>query len=122
MKTIDKSTSLYTFVVYCGSAIYVSSELGVMARFGVGETKASLGLALYVIGYGLGPLIWAPMSEIPAFGRNIPYVATFAIYLILGIPTALVDNLGGLLVLRFLQGFFGSPCLANGGATMQDMV
>ena len=71
---------------------------------------------------GLGPLLWAPMSEIPTFGRNVPYVATFAIYLILAVPTALVDNVGGLLFLRFLQGFFGSPCLANGGATMQDMV
>lgn len=25
------------------------------------------------------------------------------------------------MVLRFLQGFFGSPCLANGGASMQDL-
>lgn len=113
---------LYTFAVYCGSAIYVSSELGVMARFGVGPTKASLGLALYVLGYGLGPLLWSPMSEIPVFGRNVPYVATFAIYLFLCVPTALVNKLGGLLVLRFLQGFFGSPCLATGGASMQDMV
>jgi DHA1 family multidrug resistance protein-like MFS transporter len=32
-----------------------------------------------------------------------------------------VDNLGAIIFLRFLQGFFGSPCLANGGATMQDM-
>ncbi|KAI9844277.1 MAG: hypothetical protein M1837_005687 [Sclerophora amabilis] len=112
---------LYTFVVYCGSAIYVSSTLGVMARFGVHETEASLGLALYVLGYGLGPLLWAPMSEIPLFGRNVPYVATFGIYVILCVPTALADNLPGLLFLRFLQGFFGSPCLANGGASMQDM-
>lgn len=36
-------------------------------------------------------------------------------------PTALVDNFAGLIVLRFLQGFFGSPCLATGGATLQDM-
>ena len=111
-----------------------------MARFGVTETVASLGLALYVLGCesilvtslnspyvnchadGCGPLIWAPMSEIPAFGRNLPYIVTFAIYVILCVPTALVDNIGGLLFLRFLQGFFGSPCLANGGATMQDMV
>jgi MFS transporter, DHA1 family, multidrug resistance protein len=109
-----------------------------MQRFGVADFKASLGLALYVIGCecrafmlqdcqlisdldGLGPLLFSPMSEIPLFGRNVPYVATFAIYVILAVPTALVDNLGGLLVLRFLQGFFGSPCLANGGATMQDM-
>ncbi|OXV06162.1 hypothetical protein Egran_06068, partial [Elaphomyces granulatus] len=27
----------------------------------------------------------------------------------------------GFLVLRFLQGFFGSPCLANGGASLQDL-
>jgi DHA1 family multidrug resistance protein-like MFS transporter len=89
-----------------------------MERFGVGEFKAALGLALYVLGYGLGPLILSPMSEIPAFGRNVPYVVTFAIYVILTVPTSLVDNLGGLLVLRFLLGFFGSPCLANGGASM----
>lgn len=59
------------------------------------------------------------MSEMPRFGRNIPYVATFAVFTILALPTALVDNLGGLLTLRFLLGFFGSPCLANGGASMQ---
>ncbi|MCJ1400301.1 hypothetical protein MMC11_003506 [Xylographa trunciseda] len=112
---------LYTFVVYCGSSIYVASELGVIAEFGIGSTEASLGLALYVLGYGLGPLLWAPMSEIPTFGRNIPYITSFAIYLILIIPTALVHNYGGLMVLRFLAGFFGSPCLANGGASMQDM-
>jgi DHA1 family multidrug resistance protein-like MFS transporter len=35
---------------------------------------------------------------------------------------ALVDNYAGLLVLRFLTGFMGSPCLATGAATMQDMV
>jgi DHA1 family multidrug resistance protein-like MFS transporter len=71
---------------------------------------------------GLGPLLFAPMSEIPAIGRSLPYLATLVLYIVLCVPTALVDNLGGLLFLRFLQGFFGSPCLANGGATMQDMV
>lgn len=40
----------YTFVVYSSSSIYVSSEALVMERFGVGDFKASLGLALYVLG------------------------------------------------------------------------
>lgn len=57
----------------------------------------------------------------PAFGRNLPYVATFAIFVILAIPASLVDTFGGLLTLRFLLGFFGSPCLANGGASMGDI-
>lgn len=62
------------------------------------------------------------MSEIPLFGRNIPYISSFALFVILAIPTALIDNYAGLLVLRFLTGFMGSPCLATGGATMQDLV
>ncbi|KAI4134133.1 MAG: hypothetical protein LQ347_001772 [Umbilicaria vellea] len=112
---------LYTFAVYSGSAIYTSSETGVMEIFGVNPTKASLPLSLYVLAYGMGPLIFAPLSEIPVIGRNPVYIATFALFVILSIPTALVDNFGGLLALRYLQGFFGSPCLANGGASMQDM-
>ena len=49
------------------------------------------------------------------------YSVTFFLFVILSIPTALAKNFSSLLALRFLQGFFGSPCLANGGASMQDM-
>ncbi|KAF2150290.1 MFS general substrate transporter [Myriangium duriaei CBS 260.36] len=112
---------LYTFAVYMASAIYTPSELGVMQHFAVGPTAASLGLAIYVLGYGLGPLLFSPLSEIPVIGRNPPYSITFAIFVILCVPTALADNFAELIVLRFLQGFFGSPCLATGGATMGDM-
>lgn len=112
---------LYTFAVYAGSAIYTSSEEGVMHKFGVSPTDAALPLSLYVLAYGMGPLAFAPMSEIPVIGRNPVYIATFFIFVILSLPTALVNNFAGLLVLRFLQGFFGSPCLANAGATMSDM-
>jgi DHA1 family multidrug resistance protein-like MFS transporter len=112
---------VYTFVVYTGSAIYTSSELGVIVKFGVTATDASLPLSLYVLAYGMGPLLWAPLSEIPVIGRSPVYAATMALFTILSLPTALVNNFAGLLVLRFLQGFFGSPCLAIGAATMQDM-
>ena len=40
---------LYTFAVYAGSAIYTSSEPGVMEKFGVGQSKASLGLSMQVV-------------------------------------------------------------------------
>src|SRR5271155_3063460 len=70
---------------------------------------------------GIGPLLFSPISEIPIVGRNPPYLLTFGIFVLLCVPTALVDNFGGLLVLRFLQGFFGSPCLATGGASIGDI-
>ncbi|KAF4247572.1 hypothetical protein CNMCM8980_007210 [Aspergillus fumigatiaffinis] len=101
---------LYTLVVYMGSE-----------KFGVSATAASLGLALYVLGYGIGPVIFSPLSEIPSIGRNPPYILTFGLFVVLSVPTALVDNFAGLLVLRFLQGFFGSPCLATGGASISDV-
>ncbi|KAK2799383.1 hypothetical protein FQN50_008489 [Emmonsiellopsis sp. PD_5] len=70
---------------------------------------------------GTGPMLFSPLSEVPVIGRNPPYIITFALFVILSVPTALVDNFAGLLVLRFLQGFFGSPCLATGGASFGDI-
>ena len=111
----------YTFAVYMGSAIYTSGEGGVIQRFGVTPTDASLPLSLYVLAYGMGPLVLAPLSEIPAVGRMPVYTATFTIFTIISIAPPLVQNFAGLLVLRYIQGFMGSPCLANGGASMGDM-
>lgn len=112
---------LYTFVVYTSSAIYTSSTEGIMRAFGVSQIKATLGLSLYVLGYGTGPLIFSPLSEIPRIGRNPVYIVTMFLFVVISIPTAFVGNYPGLMVLRFLQGFFGSPCLASGGASLGDM-
>lgn len=112
---------LYTFTVYCASAIYTPSIEGVIEEFGISNTISSLGLSLYVLGYGVGPLIFSPLSEIPRIGRNAPYIVTLFLYVMMAIPTALTRSFPGFLVLRFLAGFLGSPCLATGGATIQDM-
>jgi DHA1 family multidrug resistance protein-like MFS transporter len=112
---------IYTFIVYTGSAIYTSSSEDVVRVFGVSITATSLGLSLYVLGYGIGPLIFSPLSELPSIGRSPIYCITMFLFVIVSIPLPMVNNLAGLLVLRFLQGFFGSPCLATGGATMQDL-
>jgi MFS transporter, DHA1 family, multidrug resistance protein len=112
---------LYTFVVYTSSAIYTTSEEGVMKEFGVDETNAALGLSLFVLGYGIGPLLFSPLSEIPRIGRNPIYIVTIFLFVIVSIPAPLVNNFAGLMVLRFLQGLFGSPCLASGAASLGDM-
>lgn len=111
----------YTFAAYSASAIYTPSEGGVMRRFHVSETKAALGLSVYVLGYGTGPLIFSPLSEIAVIGRNLPYIVTFGLFVILAVPTALVDSYGALITLRLITGILSSPALATGGATMGDM-
>ncbi|KAK0860483.1 hypothetical protein LTR87_017299 [Friedmanniomyces endolithicus] len=87
---------LYTLAVYMGSSIYAPSAAGVVEDFHSSQ-------------------------RIPSIGRNPPYMITMAIFVILCVPTALAQNSAGLLILRFLQGFFGSPPLATGGASLQDM-
>ena len=49
---------LLTTSVYIGSAIYTAGIEDVMHQFHVGEVAALLGLSLFVIGYGLGPMVW----------------------------------------------------------------
>ncbi|KAK1237769.1 hypothetical protein MKX07_003605 [Trichoderma sp. CBMAI-0711] len=119
--TVNFIICIYTFVVYTTSAIYTTSEGGIENRFHVSEIKATLGLSIYVLGYGMGPLIFSPLSEIPIIGRNPVYIVTMFLFVIISIPTAFAPNYPGLMVLRFLQGFFGSPCLASGGASLGDM-
>ncbi|KAF2120724.1 major facilitator superfamily domain-containing protein [Lophiotrema nucula] len=110
-----------TFSVYIGSAIYSAGILDVEQKFGVSQVAATLGLSLYVAGYGTGPIIWSPMSEIPYIGRNPVYITTLFVFVMFQIPTALASNFGMLLAFRFLTGFFGSPALATGGASITDM-
>ncbi|KAK4942684.1 GTPase-activating protein [Elasticomyces elasticus] len=112
---------LLTFSVYIGSAIYTAGIEDVSQVFGVSRVAATLGLTLFVLGYGVGPMLWSPMSEVPQFGRSPIYIGTLALFVVLQVPTALATNFGMLLAFRFITGFVGSPSLATGGATIADM-
>lgn len=113
--------SALTLAIYMGAPIYTPGEAGVMADLGVGQTGALAALSAYVWGYGTGPMLLSPLSEHPHFGRTSIYIITLGLFIILQIPTALVDNLAGFVVLRYLGGFFASPALATGGASLGDI-
>lgn len=114
--------SLTTTSLYMGAAIYTPAIPEVIEQMHTTETRAALGLTLFVWGYGLGSLWFSPMSEIPFFrGRNPTYFACQLIFACLQIPTALSNHLGGFATLRFLGGLFASPPLSTAGATLGDM-
>lgn len=112
---------LLTLSVYIGSAIYTTGLAGVEEHFHVSSTVALLGLTMFVLGYGIGPMVWSPLQEIPVFGKSPIYLITLLIFV--GLQPAVIysPNIGALLVFRFLTGFFGSPVLATGGASLGDM-
>lgn len=86
-----------------GSAIITPSQPIIEHKFGITPQVASLGLSMYVLGYGIGPMIFSPLSEMPSIGRNPPYIVTFSIFMAISIGTACVNNFPALIVLRFLR-------------------
>ncbi|KAJ3843934.1 major facilitator superfamily domain-containing protein [Lentinula raphanica] len=113
--------SLMTFTMYIGSAIYTPSIPGIMEEFNVSLTHATLGLTLYVLGYGIGPMFLSPLQELAVFGRNSIYMASLFLFIIFQIPIFTATNIQTILAFRFITGFFGSPALATGGASMGDI-
>ncbi|KAH8759780.1 MFS transporter [Diaporthe sp. PMI_573] len=112
---------LLTFAVYIAAAIYSSAVADIARAFGVSHFISISGLTLFVVGYGFGPMLWSPLSEVPAVGRTSIYILTLVAFVALQVPTALATNISVLLGLRFLAGFMGSPSLATGGASIAEM-
>ncbi|KAI1819937.1 MFS general substrate transporter [Xylaria intraflava] len=109
------------FAVYIASSIYVPGEIELMAEFGVSEEVATLGLSLFTFGYGFGPMLWSPLSEMPRLGRTLIFFWTLFAFVIFQLPVGLAPNVAVFLVFRFITGFCGSPCLATGGGTINDL-
>ncbi|GAA6002012.1 hypothetical protein JCM10207_003037 [Rhodosporidiobolus poonsookiae] len=118
---IGSLISLLTFAVYVGSAVYTSSIPGLMEEYDIGQVTATSGLTLFVAAYGIGPMLLAPMQEMPSIGRNPVYIIGLALFVIFQIPEILAKNIETVLIFRFLSGFVGSPALATGGASMVDI-
>ena len=118
---VSAQICLLTTSVYIGAAIYTVGITGVEEQFHVSYVAALLGLTLFIIGYGLGPMIWCPISELPGVGRSPVYVGTLVVFVAFQPCIIYANNFGMLLAFRFLTGFFGSPALALGGATAADL-
>ncbi|KAJ5609894.1 MFS general substrate transporter [Penicillium herquei] len=109
------------FAVYIASSIYTPGEPYLMDEFGVSKTVAILGLSLFTLGYGFGPMLWSPLSEMPKLGRSGIFFWTLLAFIIFQLPVGLAPNVVVFLVFRFVTGFCGSPCLATGGGTITDI-
>jgi hypothetical protein len=111
--------SLSTFAVTFASSVYASGIQGVMRRFDVSAEVATLGLSLFVLGFAVGPLIWAPLSEV--YGRRSIYVVSYTAYTAFSVAAACAPNITALLVLRFFASAFGSSSMTNTGGVIADM-
>jgi hypothetical protein len=117
--TITILQSLSTFAVTFASSVYASGIDGVTTFFRVSQEVATLGISLVVLGFAVGPLIWAPLSEV--YGRKRIFVVGFTGYVVFSVGAVCAQDIAALLVLRFLASAFGASSMTNVGGVIADM-
>ncbi|KAK1232772.1 hypothetical protein PQX77_004097 [Marasmius sp. AFHP31] len=116
---ITITTSFLCLAVALGSAIVTGDITGPTKEFGASQEIVNLTVTCFVIGFGVGPLFFAPLSEI--LGRTPMYIASMFLYFIFTLPSALADNVTTLVVARQIAGLAASAPMCNVGGSIADI-
>ncbi|GKT45690.1 MFS transporter prlG [Colletotrichum spaethianum] len=109
-----------TFMTPFASSILAPAISNFDEDFGNDDiTLGTLPVSIYLLGYAVGPLFLAPLSEM--YGRRPVLNAANLFFCAWLIGCALAPSLNSLIVFRFLTGIGGSGCLAIGGGVVADM-
>ena len=108
-----------TLVSAFASSIFSTATRVVAARYHVSTEVGLLGLSFYVLGFALGPLFWAPLSELR--GRRLPIVIAMFGFSIFQVAVAAAKDLQTILLCRLWGGIFGACPLAVVAAVFSDM-
>lgn len=111
--------ALTCFVVALASSIVSADIIGVRESFDVSETVALLSITFFVVGFGVGPVAFAPLSEM--YGRRVVYASTLLVAVIFIIPEVLATNIETLLVCRLIDGIAFSAPMTLVGGTLADL-
>ncbi|KAF2704393.1 MFS general substrate transporter [Pleomassaria siparia CBS 279.74] len=97
------------------SAAYSPANDIVAKEYNVPTDIAILGTSLLFLGFGFGPLVWAPLSEV--YGRKWTTVALCFVAALFSFATGVSSNVSSIMITRFFCGFFGAaPIICTGGA------
>ncbi|KAF2877861.1 major facilitator superfamily domain-containing protein [Massariosphaeria phaeospora] len=107
------------FVVAFNSAVITADIEGVAEEFHVSLEVALLSITLFVVGFGIGPMVFAPLSEI--MGRRPIYMSTLLLAVIFTIPGAVAQNIETLLITRAIAGIAFSAPMTLVGGTLADL-
>lgn len=113
--------SAITFLVPLGSSFFAPGVPSVLKEFNENnETLATFVVSVYILGFAVGPLIFAPLSEI--YGRLPLYHACNLGFIAFSVGCAVSTNMSMLIVFRFMQGVFGVAPVTIGGGTIADLM
>lgn len=109
----------FSLAATLASSIFSAGSSAVGQEFNVGREVVTLGTSLFVLGYAMGPSVFAPISEL--YGRRVPVIFAAVGFGIFCTACAVAKDYQTLVISRFFAGFFGSAPLAITGAVFADM-
>ncbi|KAK8132354.1 MFS transporter [Apiospora kogelbergensis] len=114
------TVSIFVLIANLASTMFAPGVADLALEFGVRNTIVVLmTVSIYVLGFALGPLILAPLSEL--YGRLIVYHFCNLGYIGFTFGCAFSNDVAVFLVMRFLAGTMASGPLSVGGGTVADL-
>jgi DHA1 family multidrug resistance protein-like MFS transporter len=110
---------LVTMTATWASSSYSAGTSQISEQFHVGSQTATLGTSLYLVGFGLGPLLWAPLSEV--YGRRIAVLAPMFVAMCFSFATATAKDFQTIMITRFFGAFFAAAPVTNTGGVLGDL-
>ncbi|KAH5418353.1 hypothetical protein HBI67_180920 [Parastagonospora nodorum] len=110
---------LTTMSATWASSAYSAGTQQIAREFHVGNQVAVLGTTLFLFGFGLGPLLWAPLSEV--YGRRIAVLAPMFVAICFSFGSAVAKDFQTLMITRFFGAFFASAPVTNTGGVLGDL-
>ncbi|KAK4101221.1 MFS general substrate transporter [Parathielavia hyrcaniae] len=110
---------LVTMTATWASSCYSAGTAQVAAEFGVGDQVAVLGTSLFLVGFGIGPLLWAPLSEV--YGRRLAVFGPMFVAMCFSFGSAAAKDFQTLMLTRFWGAFFASAPVTNTGGVLGDL-
>ena len=116
------------FTLLLGALVTLASFATDMGLPVLGETAASLGvpvgqaaltLSVFVAGFGLGPLVFGPLSD--HYGRRPVLLTGVAMFAVFGALATFSTSLGALLLWRLLMGAGAGGCQVLVVAMVRDL-
>ncbi len=101
------------------SSVYSPAIHQISEQFHVGTEVSLLGLSVLLCGFGIGPLLWAPLSEI--FGRKPAVLIPYFLAAVFSFGTATAKDIQTIIITRFFAGLFGSAPVTNTGGVLGDI-
>ncbi|PLN79778.1 MFS general substrate transporter [Aspergillus taichungensis] len=118
---IISAVCLMRFTTPLASSMMAPALLQIEDEFSSASSMViTFSVSIYIIGFGIGPLFLAPLSEV--YGRNLIYHVGNILFTLFTALCGLSPNATALLIFRLIAGVFGGAPLTNGGGSIADLV